>query len=189
MSKPGKNSCMGVSARFFSLWVAISAVFRCSQASESCSGLLVVEAWPGFAALTIAACITQAPAEAVAWRCRATSSALVGRPRFGFASSFVGRTAVWAVTPRTCRASQLYTSSMRHSSRLVPGRRQMGGRDFWLRVASLRMLATDLCRHCASWSTVKRTAVFAPTGVCVIFDNPVERLRSSSSCAGRLLGD
>lgn len=87
------------------------------------------------------------------FRCRATCSALVGRPRRGRESSATTK-ATGRDIPSTWAANQRSTSSARQSKRLVPGRRQIGGRDCGLRVASLRMLAIDLCRQTDSCSTV-----------------------------------
>ena len=115
-----------------------------SLSSRSSSWSLVVEAWRGLTALVAAASIAQALTRTVARRCRATCSALVGRPRFGFALSLAGGTSTGTASPRTCRASQPSTSSMRQRSRFVPGGRQIGGSEAGLRLASLRMLATDL---------------------------------------------
>lgn len=59
------------------------------------------------------------------------------------------------MTGFTCSPSQRSTSSTRQRSRFVPGKRQTGGKDCGFLVASLRILATDLRRHAASWSTVR----------------------------------
>lgn len=86
-------------------------------------------------------------------RCRASCSDFVGRPRLGVAG--VNSASAATVTDFTCSPSQLSTSSTRQSSRFVPGKRQTGGKDCGFLVASLRILATDLRRHAASWSTVR----------------------------------
>lgn len=86
-------------------------------------------------------------------RRRASCSALVGRPRRGRSALDGSRTAAGGVVA-TWAPSQCSTSSKRHRRRLVPGRRQMGGSDWGLRVASLRMLATDLWMQVESSSTV-----------------------------------
>lgn len=121
------------------------------------------EVWRGLTAPVVAASIAYAPADTptwsmpgvlACWRCRATCSALVGLPRFGLVSSLVGGTVRVAASPQTCWASQPSTSSIRQRSRFVPGSRQIGGSEAGLRVASLRMLATDLCMYDASSSTV-----------------------------------
>ena len=89
--------------------------------------------------------------------CRASSSALVGRPRRGISADLTARSSKpWLMT---CSASQSSTSSARQSKRLVPGKRQIGGSEQGLRVASLRMLATDLCGQRANSSTVKSTTL------------------------------
>lgn len=85
-----------------------------------------------------------------------TCSALVGRPRFGGPGATKGEMSEAEVT---CSASHCSTSSTRHRSRFVPGNRQMGGRDCGLRVASLRMLATDFCRYSESCSTVSKACM------------------------------
>lgn len=65
-------------------------------------------------------------------------------------------------------ASQTAMSSLRHNRRLLPGRRQIGGRVDGLREASLRMLAGDLCKSTANWSTDTSSNIELPLTCSVI---------------------
>lgn len=67
-------------------------------------------------------------------------------------------------------ANQWATSASRQSSRFVPGKRQIGGSDFGLRVASLRTLLTDLWIRDASISTVSKVCMATPVRARLVFN-------------------